>query len=87
MRITTIIKLSNDLELEIEGYYDKGQTATYNYPIENSLDNVASKFEISDVKIIKGTFLDFIYTIDDKQFIIDYLEKLTLKQIEENEYI
>jgi len=83
MRITTIIKLSNDLELEIEGYYDKGQTATYNYPIENSLDNVASEFEINDIKITKGTLLDFIFATDGRQFVIDYLEELTIKQIEE----
>lgn len=83
MRTTTTIKLSDDLELEIEGYYNEGQTATYTYPIENSLDNVASQFEINNIKITKGTLLGFIYATDGRQFIIDYLEELTIKQIEE----
>ena len=83
MRTTTTIKLSDDLELEIEGYYNEGQTATYTYPIENSLDNVASQFEINNIKITKGTLLDFIYATDGRQFVIDYLEELTIKQIEE----
>jgi len=85
MRTTTTIKLSNDLELEIEGYYNEGQSATYTYPIENSVDNVASQFEISNIKITKGTLLDFIYVTDGRQFVIDYLEELIIKQIEENE--
>ena len=84
MRTTTTIKLSHDLELEIEGYYNEGQSATYTYPIENSVDNVASQFEISNIKITKGTLLDFIYVTDGRQFVIDYLEELTIKQIEEN---
>ena len=85
MRTTTTIKLSDDLELEIEGYYNEGQSATYTYPIENSVDNVASQFEINDIKITKGTLLDFIYATDGRQFVIDYLEELIIKQIEENE--
>lgn len=83
MKTTVTIKITNNLELEIQGYYEKGQFATYTYPIENSVDNVASQFEISNIKITKGTLLDFIYATDGRQFVIDYLEELTIKQIEE----
>lgn len=85
MKTTVTIKITNNLELEIQGYYEKGQFATYTYPIEDSVDNVASQFEINDIKITKGTLLDFIYATDGRQFVIDYLEELTIKQIEENE--
>lgn len=85
MRITTIIKLSNDLELEIEGYYDKGQFATYTYPIEDSIDNIASSFEINNIQITKGTLLDLIDNLDGNLDLWDYLTELTIKQIEENE--
>lgn len=83
MKTTVTIKITNNLELEIQGYYEKGQFATYTYPIEDSVDNVASQFEINDIKITKGTLLDFIYATDGRQFVIDYLEELTIKQIEE----
>lgn len=81
--LTITINLSEILNLEIKGYYEKGQFATYTYPIEDSVDNVASQFEINDIKITKGTLLDFIYATDGRQFVIDYLEELTIKQIEE----
>ena len=83
MRITTTIKLSDDLELEIEGYYEKGQSATYTYPIENSVDNVASQFEISNIKITKGTLLDLIDNLNGNLDLWNYLTELTIKQIEE----
>ena len=81
--LTVTINLTKTLNLEIEGYYDKGQFATYTYPIEDSIDNIASSFEINDIKITKGTLLDFIYATDGRQFVIDYLEELTIKKIEE----
>lgn len=83
MRIITTIKLSDDLELEIEGNYEKGQFATYTYPIEDSVDNVASQFEINDIKITKGTLLDLIDNLNGNLDLWDYLTELTIKQIEE----
>lgn len=82
MKTTTTIKLSDDLELEIKGYYDKGQFATYTYPIEDSIDNIASSFEINDIKIIKGTLLDLIDNLNGNLDLWDYLTELTIKEIE-----
>ena len=83
MRIITTIKLSDDLELEIKGYYEKGQFATYTYPIEDSVDNVASQFEINDIQITKGTLMDLIDNMNGNLDLWDYLTELTIKQIEE----
>lgn len=85
MRTTTTIKLSDDLELEIKGYYEKGQFATYTYPIEDSVDNVASQFEINDIQITKGTLMDLIDNMNGNLDLWDYLTELVIKQIEENE--
>lgn len=82
MRIITTIKLSDDLELEIKGYYDKGQFATYTYPIEDSIDNIASSFEINNIQITKGTLLDLIDNLNGNLDLRDYLTELTIKEIE-----
>lgn len=81
--LTVIINLSKSLNLEITGYYEKGQFATYTYPIENSIDNIASEFEINDIKITKGTLLDLIDNLNGNLDLWDYLTELTIKQIEE----
>ena len=83
MKTTVTIKITNNLELEIQGYYEKGQFATYTYPIENSVDNVASQFEISNIKITKGTLLDLIDNLNGNLDLWNYLTELTIKQIEE----
>ena len=81
--LTITINLSEILNLEIKGYYEKGQFATYTYPIEDSVDNVASQFEINDIKIIKGTLLDLIDNLNGNLDLWDYLTELSIKQIEE----
>ena len=83
MKTTTTIKLSDDLELEIEGYYEEGQSATYTYPIEDSVDNVASQFEINDIKITKGNLCDFIDYLDGKKDLWEHLTELVINKIEE----
>ena len=83
MKTTTTIKLSDDLELEIEGYYVEGQSATYTYPIEDSVDNVASQFEINDIKITKGNLCDFIDYLDGKKDLWEHLTELVINKIEE----
>ena len=83
MKTTTTIRLSDDLELEIEGYYEEGQSATYTYPIEDSVDNVASQFEISDIKITKGNLCDFIDYLDGKKDLWEHLTELVINKIEE----
>ena len=81
--LTITINLSEILNLEIKGYYEKGQFATYTYPIEDSVDNVASQFEINDIKITKGTLLDLIDNLNGNLDLWDYLTELTIKEIEE----
>jgi hypothetical protein len=66
--LTVIINLSKSLNLEITGYYEKGQFATYTYPIENSIDNIASEFDIQDVKIVKGDLVELIDILDAHQW-------------------
>ena len=81
--LTVTINLTKTLNLEIEGYYDKGQFATYTYPIEDSIDNIASSFEINNIQITKGTLLDLIDNLNGNLDLWDYLTELTIKQIEE----
>jgi hypothetical protein len=84
MRITTTIKLSDDLELEVKGFYTPEEPMVWTLPNgDPGYPGSASEFEINDIKITKGTLLDFIYATDGRQFVIDYLEELTIKQIEE----
>lgn len=84
MRIITTIKLSHDLELEIEGNYTPEEPMVWTLPNgDPGYPGSASEFEINDIKITKGTLLGFIYATDGRQFVIDYLEELTIKQIEE----
>lgn len=81
--LTITINLSEILNLEIKGYYEKGQFATYTYPIEDSVDNVASQFEINDIEITKGTLLDLIDNLNGNLDLWEYLTELSIKQIEE----
>lgn len=84
MKITTTIKLSDDLELEVKGFYTPEEPMIWTLPNgDPGYPGSESEFEINDIKITKGTLLDFIYATDGRQFVIDYLEELTIKQIEE----
>ena len=84
MRITTTIKLSDDLELEVKGFYTPEEPMVWTLSNgDPGYPGSASEFEINGIKITKGTLLDFIYATDGRQFVIDYLEELTIKQIEE----
>ena len=87
MKTTVTIKITNNLELEIQGYYEEGQSATYTYPIEDSVDNVASDFEIFNIKITKGTLLDLIDNLNGNLDLWEYLTELTIRQIENEQTI
>lgn len=83
MRTTTTIKLSDDLELEVEGTYYPEE------PMVWTLSNgdpghpgSASEFNIKDVKIIKGTLLDLISHLDGNLDLWEYLTDLSIKEIE-----
>jgi len=104
MRITTIIKLSDDLELEIEGYYIPEEPMVWNLPNgDPGYPGSASELDIQNVKIVKGDLMELISIFDSHQYsqvkkvkdntnkyiiteeIWEYLKKLAIKQIEENE--
>lgn len=53
------IEINEELTLEITGEYHKGQNATYTFPIESSVDNIADEFIAENIKIIKGTLWEY----------------------------
>ena len=104
MRTTTTIKLSDDLELEIEGYYTPEEPMVWNLPNgDPGYPGSASELDIQNVKIVKGDLMELISIFDSHQYsqvkkvkdnpnkyiiteeIWEYLKKLAIKQIEENE--
>lgn len=88
MRTTTTIKLSDDLELEIEGFYTPEEPMVWTLPNgDPGYPGCASEFEINDIKITKGTLLDLIDNLNGNLDLWDYLTELAIKQIEGNEHI
>ena len=84
MRTTTTIKLSDDLELEIEGFYTPEEPMVWTLPNgDPGYPGCASEFEINDIKITKGTLLDLIDNLNGNLDLWDYLTELSIKQIEE----
>jgi len=84
MRITTTIKLSHDLELEIEGNYTPEEPMVWTLSNgDPGYPGSESEFEINDIKITKGTLLDLIDNLNGNLDLWDYLTELTIKQIEE----
>lgn len=84
MKITTTIKLSHDLELEIEGNYTPEEPMVWTLPNgDPGYPGSESEFEINDIKITKGTLLDLIDNLNGNLDLWDYLTELTIKQIEE----
>lgn len=84
MRTTTTIKLSDDLELEIEGFYTPEEPMVWTLPNgDPGYPECASEFEINDIKITKGTLLDLIDNLNGESDLWEYLTELSIKQIEE----
>jgi hypothetical protein len=84
MKLSTTIKLSNDLELEIEGNYTPEEPMIWNLPNgDPGYPGSPSEFDIHDIKIIKGTLLDLIDNLNGNLDLWDYLTELSIKQIEE----
>lgn len=84
MRITTTIKLSKDLILEIEGVYYPEEPMVWTLPNgDPGYPGSASEFDIHNIKIIKGTLLDLIDNLNGNLDLWDYLTELSIKQIEE----
>lgn len=84
MKITTTIKLSNDLELEIEGNYTPEEPMVWTLPNgDPGYPGSPAELVINSIKIIKGTLLDLIDNLNGNLDLWDYLTELTIKQIEE----
>lgn len=84
MRTTTTIKLSDSLELEIEGKYTTEEPMVWNLPNgDPGYPGSASEFETQDIKIIKGNLCDFIDYLDGKKDLWEHLTELVINKIEE----
>ena len=81
MRITTTIKLSDDLELEVKGFYTPEEPMVWTLP--NGDPGSESEFEINGIQITKGTLLDLIDNLNGNLDLWEYLTELSIKQIEE----
>ena len=86
MKTITTIKLSDNLELEIEGYYVPEESMIWTLSNgDPGHPGSASEFEIHNIEINKGTLLDLIDNLNGNLDLWDYLTELAIKQIEENE--
>lgn len=69
MRIITTIKLSESLELEIEGNYTPEEPMVWTLPNRDpGHPGSVSEFDIQDVKIVKGNLVEFIDILDAHQW-------------------
>ena len=88
MRTTTTIKLSDNLELEVKGFYTPEEPMVWTLSNgDPGYPGSESQFEINDIKITKGTLLDLIDNLNGNLDLWDYLTELAIKQIEGNEHI
>jgi hypothetical protein len=84
MRTTTTIKISDDLELEVKGFYTPEEPMVWTLPNGDlGYPGSESEFEINNIEITKGTLLDLIDNLNGNLDLWDYLTELTIKQIEE----
>lgn len=83
MRITTIIKLSDSLELEIEGNYIPEEPMIWTLPNgDPGYPGSASEFEIYNIEINKGTLLDLIDNLNGNLDLWEYLTGQTIEKYE-----
>jgi hypothetical protein len=61
------LKINDDVEIEVFGSYDSGEPATY-YPVDSSNPGYPPIFEIDEIKLIKGTLLDFLLAYSNKSW-------------------
>ena len=83
MKTTVTIKITNNLELEIEGNYTPEEPMVWTLPNgDPGYPGCGSELEINDIKIIKGTLLDLIDNLNGNLDLWDYLTELAINQIE-----
>lgn len=84
MKITTTIKLSHDLELEIEGNYTPEEPMVWTLPNgDPGHPGSPSEFEIHDIGIMEGNICDLIDYLNGNTDLWEHLTDLCIKQIEE----
>ena len=83
MRITTTIKLSHDLELEIEGNYTPEEPMVMYYADGSGYPGSPSEFEIQNIKITKGNLCDLIDYLNGNTDLWEHLTELVINKIEE----
>jgi len=70
MKISTIIKLSDSIELEIEGNYTPEEPMIWNLPNgDPGYPGSPSEFNIENIKLIKGSLYDLIDHLDTHQYL------------------
>jgi len=84
MKITTTIKLSHDLELEIEGNYTPEEPMIWTLPNgDPGYPGSPSEFEIQGIKITKGNLCDLIDYLNGNTDLWEHLTELVINKIEE----
>lgn len=84
MKITTTIKLSHDLELEIEGNYTPEEPMVWTLSNgDPGYPGSPSEFEIHDIGIMEGNICDLIDYLNGKKDLWEHLTELVINKIEE----
>ena len=70
MKLSTTIKLADNLELEIEGNYYPGEPMVWTLPNgDPGHPGSPSEFDIKNIKLIKGSLYDLIDHLDTHQYL------------------
>lgn len=76
------VNLSDNLEIEVEGnYYPEEHEVRY-YQDGSGYPGCASSFQITNLTITNGNLLDLIDNMNGNLDLWEYLEELTIKEIE-----
>lgn len=69
MKLSITIKLSDDLELEIEGFYTPEEPMVWTLPNgDPGYPGSASEFDINKMKIVKGDLVQLIDILSNHQW-------------------
>ena len=77
-QLETVLIKDPDLQLEVSGYFEKGEPKTWDHP------GTGDSFEITDLKIVKGEPIDLLFWLDGKKNCVEYVEELCIQYL--NEY-
>jgi len=80
---SVILKLSDNLELEIEGIYYPEEPMVMYYADGSGYPGSPSEFEIQNIKITKGNLCDLIDYLNGNIDLWEHLTELVINKIEE----